>query len=335
MMMTNYTFKDILLDSEIMAVKELLKKNNLTYEPNVTMTVGLYHDENLIATGSVDKNVIKMIAVDKSYQSENLSSKIFSYLLFHLEKMKIDHYFLFTKPENKHVFSNYNLNKIIETDDVILYENSGQNIKINLNKLKTGLPAKGKSRGSIVMNLNPMTLGHLYLIEKALEICDDLIIFLVEEDSSVINYETRMKILKKTVSHLKNVHVLPSTPYMISNATFPTYFLKSQIQIHAYTTLDVSIFKKYFIPIFEIDLRFVGDEPLDIVTNYYNTAMKEMLDEKVYIIPRKIYNEQVISASLVRKLAKEKDYKTIKKLVPKASYKYLISKKGRASFNVA
>ena len=33
MMMTNYTFKDILLDSEIMAVKELLKKNNLTYEP--------------------------------------------------------------------------------------------------------------------------------------------------------------------------------------------------------------------------------------------------------------------------------------------------------------
>lgn len=333
--MTNYIFKDILLESEVANVKALLKKNNLTYEPTVTMTVGLYDEEKLIATGSVDNNVIKMIAVDKDYQSENLSTHILSYILSYFKERKIDHYFLFTKPENKKIFANYNLKKIIETDDVVLYENLGQDIHTYLNDLKSQLPLKGKSRGSIVMNLNPMTLGHLYLIEKALEACSDLIIFLVEEDKSIVSYETRLRILKKTVSHLKQVHILPSTPYMISSATFPTYFLKNETQMYAYTMLDVSIYKKYFMPIFEIDVRFVGDEPIDILTNAYNTAMKEMLYEQVQIIPRKSLGQQVISASYVRKLAHEKDYKTIKQLVPKATYKFLLSKKGRILFNGA
>lgn len=331
--MTNYTFKDILLDSEIQDVKDLLKKNNLNYEPTVTMTVGLYHGVKLIATGSVDKNVIKMIAVDKDYQSENLSTQILTYLLSHLEAKQINHYFLFTKPENKKVFSNYNFKEIIETDEVVLYENLGQDITTYLKALKTKLPLKGKTRGTIVMNLNPMTLGHLYLIEKSLEMCDDLIIFLVEEDSSVIDYETRLSILTKTVSHLKNVYVIPSTPYMISNATFPTYFLKNQNQMHAYTTLDVSIYKAYFIPIFEIDIRFVGDEPLDILTNTYNETMKDMLHEQVHIIPRKLQGQTVISASYVRRLAYAKDYEAIKQLVPEATYKFLTSKKGRDLFN--
>lgn len=331
--MMDYQFKDIFLESEINDVKELLKTNNLTYEDNVTKTIGLYDKKRLVATGSIDHNVIKMIAVSPEYQSQNLSAKVLSHLLFDLEAHHVDHYFLFTKPENKKIFSNFSLHQIIETKDIILYENKEQNITINLTSLSQPLPKKKSTRGCIVMNLNPMTLGHLYLIEYAANLNDDLIIFLVETDASIIDYKTRYKILKKTISHLKNVYIYPSTNYMISRATFPTYFLKEKKEMEVYTKLDVSIFKNYFMPIFHIDKRYVGQEPLDPLTHSYNKAMESLLKEHVVIIDRKEKDGLVISASYIRELAKKKDYKAIKQLVPKATYKYLISKKGRNLFD--
>jgi [citrate (pro-3S)-lyase] ligase len=331
--MTDYIFKDILLNSEKNDVKELLEKNNLTYEKNVTKTIGLYDHKKLIATGSIDHNVIKMIAVDQDYQSKNLSAKVLSHLIFDLEAHHIDQYFLFTKPENKNIFSNFSLKKIIETKSVVLYENKEQDITENLLNLKKQLPQKKESRGAIVMNLNPMTLGHLYLIESALKMHDDLIIFLVETDASIIDYKTRLSILKKSIAHLKNIYILPSTSYIISNATFPTYFLKDESKIDVYTELDVSIFKKYFMPIFEIDVRYVGQEPLDPMTYKYNKMMKKLLDTKLTIVDRKTIDQKVISASYVRELAQKRDYNAIKHMVPKPTYKFLISKKGRELFH--
>jgi [citrate (pro-3S)-lyase] ligase len=331
--MMDYMIRDILLDSEIEEVKRLLEKNNLIYEHTVTKTIGLYDKNKLIATGSIDHNVIKMIAVDPTYQSQNISSKILSHLLFYLEAHEINHYFLFTKPENKDIFSNYNFNKIMETKDIVLYENKNDEIHSTLKKLSQTLPEKKGSRGCIVMNLNPMTLGHLYLIETASKEHDDLIIFLVETNASLFNYETRLKLLKKSIKHLDNVYVLPSTDYMISRATFPTYFLKDKQKMDVYTELDVSIFKTYFMPIFKIDTRHVGEEPIDELTHQYNLKMKTILKEQLNIIPRKTYHHDIISASYVRKLAREKKYDMIKPIVPKATYKFLISKKGRALFH--
>lgn len=331
--MMDYMIRDILLDSEINEVKELLEKNNLIYESSVTKTIGLYDKNKLIATGSIDHNVIKMIAVDPNYQSQNISSKILSHLLFYLEAHDINHYFLFTKPENKDIFSNYNFNKIMETKDIILFENNKDGIHKALTEMSQSLPAKKGSRGCIVMNLNPMTLGHLYLIEETSKIHDDIIIFLVETDASLLSYETRLSILKKAIKHLSHVYILPSTNYMISRATFPTYFLKEKQKMDVYTELDVSIFKTYFMPIFQIDKRHVGEEPIDELTRFYNLKMKEMLKEQLIVIPRKTYENNVISASYVRKLATEKKYDMIKSIVPKATYKFLISKKGRELFN--
>jgi len=331
--MMDYMIRDILLDSEIEEVKNLLEKNNLIYEHTVTKTIGLYDKNKLIATGSIDHNVIKMIAVDSNYQSQNISSKILSHLLFYLEAHEINHYFLFTKPENKNIFSNYNFNKIMETKDIVLYENKDDDITSSLKKMSKILPQKKGSRGCIVMNLNPMTLGHLYLIETAAQAHDDLIIFLVETDASLFDYDTRIKILRKSIKHLMHVHILPSTDYMISRATFPTYFLKDKQKMDVYTELDVSIFKTYFMPIFQIDQRHVGEEPLDELTHHYNLKMKAILKEKLNIIPRKTYHQEIISASYVRKLARERKYDMIKPIVPKATYKFLISKKGRALFH--
>ena len=331
--MTHFTFKDILIDSEITDVKELLSLNGLTYEQSVTKTIGLYDKNKLVATGSLDHNVIKMIAVHPDYMSLNLSSKILSYLLFEIEEKNINHYFLFTKLINEEIFNNFSFNQVIKTDSIVLYENKENKIDTVLKTLKNKLPKKNGSRGAIVMNLNPMTLGHLFLIEHAAKKMDDLIIFLVETDESIIDYKTRYSILTKSITHLKNIHVLNSTVYIISRATFPTYFLKNEEHSAIYTELDISIFKKYFMPIFEIDYRFVADEPLDKLTDTYNKTMKHILGENLIMIDRKKHGNKVISASYVRSLAKEKRYDEIKEVVPNETYKFLISKKGRLLFN--
>lgn len=51
--------------------------------------------------------------------------------------------------------------------------------------------------GSIVMNCNPFTLGHRYLIEYASKYVDYLYIFVVEEDKSFFPFSDRIDLIKK------------------------------------------------------------------------------------------------------------------------------------------
>ncbi|MCK9235277.1 MAG: adenylyltransferase/cytidyltransferase family protein [Acholeplasmataceae bacterium] len=328
-----YQVKNIMLENEIKDVEHLLHLNQLEYESSITHTIGLYDKDQLVATGSLDDHVIKMIAVHPDYQSLNLSGKVLSHLLLELDAKKINHFFLYTKPENKNVFANFNFHEIISREKIILYENREQNITDVLTKIAASIPQKKGTRGCIVMNLNPLTNGHLYLINEALKKVDDLIIFLVESDHSVIPYKSRLKLINRATKHLKNVYVLPSTPYIISKATFPTYFLKEKEQMDVFTDLDIAIYQQYIEPIFNIDYRFVGNEPFDVVTNTYNEAMKKLLKDRAHIIPRLEYDGQIISASHVRKLAEEKQYSQLKEVVPKVTYRFLVSSKGRSLFH--
>jgi [citrate (pro-3S)-lyase] ligase len=172
------------------------------------------------------------------------------------------------------------------------------------------------------------------LIEKASKENDDVILFLVEENKSVFSFEDRFDIVKKTTANFNNVTLIPSGPYIISSATFPTYFLKSLSHASKiYMELDATIFNQYFIPILDIDMRYVGSEPKDPMTESYNETMKMILGDKLLIVNRIQFEHQVISASYVRLLAKEKRFEEIKKIVPSSTYEFLISKQGQAIFN--
>ena len=66
----------------------------------------------------------------------------------------------------------------------------------------------------------------------------------------------RMELVKQGTADLTNVTVLPTGPYLLSAATFPTYFLKDreaagQIQC----ALDIEIFTKRYAPHFGITDR--------------------------------------------------------------------------------
>ena len=193
--------------------------------------------------------------------------------------------------------------------------------------IKSNAIHKTPKIGSIVMNCNPFTLGHQYLIEYAAKQVDYLYIFVVEEDKSLFKFEDRIELVKVGTSHLKNVKVLPSGQFIISTLTFSTYFDKENTDGATIdTSLDVETFGSQIAPCLNISVRFVGEEPLDPVTSLYNRSMKEILPKygvELCEIPRREIDGEVISASRVRKCLEEKNWEEIRKLVPETTYSFL------------
>lgn len=181
--------------------------------------------------------------------------------------------------------------------------------------------------GAIVMNCNPFTLGHQYLIETAAGMVSHLYIFVVEEDKSIFPFADRIELVRKGTVHLKNVTVLPSGKFIISSLTFSDYFNKSSLQDTVIdTSMDVELFAEEIAPVLDIKVRFAGEEPLDKVTNQYNETMNRLLPQhgiRFVEIPRKTFGESVISASRVRKSLDENNFEEIRHLVPDSTYKYL------------
>jgi len=182
--------------------------------------------------------------------------------------------------------------------------------------------------GSIVMNCNPFTLGHRYLIEWAANQVKHLYIFAVEEDKSIFPFADRFELIKKGTADLPNVTVLPSGKFIISSITFQDYFNKAELQDRTVDpSMDISLFGKEIAPVLNIKVRFAGEEPLDKVTKQYNDTMRQILPDygiEFVEIPRKEFNGEAISASRVRKLLEEKKFDEIEKLVPATTLEYLL-----------
>lgn len=184
--------------------------------------------------------------------------------------------------------------------------------------------------GSIVMNCNPFTYGHRYLIEQALRKADSLIIFVVEEDESLFSFEERLSMVSEGTSDLNNVIVVPSGPFILSKATFPEYFIKEEDgELIENVENDIRIFAKKIAPRLNIKFRFVGDEPEDKVTNKYNLAMKKILPLngiELVEIPRKKQNGKYISASSVRRNLEKGDFDELRQLVPESTYRIMFER---------
>ncbi len=182
--------------------------------------------------------------------------------------------------------------------------------------------------GSIVMNCNPFTNGHRYLVETASKQCDILYIFVVQEDKSQFPFADRFELVKKGTEDITNVKVLPSGRFILSSITFNDYFNKKNIQEKDVdSSIDVELFASAIAPALGITVRFVGEEPLDNVTRQYNDTMKKILPTygiNLIEIPRIESDGSVISASRVRLLLSQQRYPEIETLVPKTTYQYLI-----------
>ncbi len=191
--------------------------------------------------------------------------------------------------------------------------------------------------GSIVMNGNPFTNGHKYLVEKALESCDHLYLFVVWEQKSLFPNDVRYRLIEEGVSEYDNVHVVKGEDYIISSATFPTYFLKdgdNSVQEHA--RLDLTIFKDIIAPYLGITKRYVGEEKICQTTRQYNEVMKEVMDGgtlEVVEVPRKEYDDRLISASYVREYIRNDRWEEVQAIVPETTYRFLRSEEATPIIN--
>ena len=180
-------------------------------------------------------------------------------------------------------------------------------------------------RGVVVMNCNPFTLGHRYLIEQAAKQVERLFVMVVREDCSLFAYAERKAMVEQGVAHLKNVTVIDGSEYAISQTTFPTYFLK-RLDDAADTQmlLDLDLFRRHIAPALGTTVRFVGTEPTDRLTRRYNQLMHDVLAD-VRETARLEKDGNAVSASRVRKAMEQGDMSTIRQLVPPTTLPYIIA----------
>lgn len=317
---------------EVEEIKTFLKKFKVEYD-NPDITLVIRDNGKIIASGSADGNILKYFFVKCDYAGQGAISIIYDSLLNYIFEKGYRSYFIFTTPSNKTIFESLGLKEVNSTESVLLLEGGFYNYNKWIQSIKENTGAKRGKRGSIVVNCNPMTLGHKYLMEKALEEVDELLIFVVEEDLSIFPFEDRYNIIVNEFINEPRIKVLKGGPYIISRGTFPTYFIKQKDKmLDIYTELDAKIYAEKIAEDLKIDIRFLGSEPKDIVTNAYNSSLKEILKTNgidVKIIPRIESKGNPISASYVRQLLKEGKTEEAHKLLPKSTINFLNSEKGK------
>ncbi len=326
-MSEEFVVRDILfsISLEKQKLTEFLSLHGLVFEQNIEYAVGLFLGEELVGCGCAAGNILKCFALNPELRGQNALGTLIAHLS--RERFQEGHTELFvvTRPANSPLFIGCGFYLLAKTDDVALLENRKDGPLIYAQSLIGAHPAA--DAGAIVMNCNPFTLGHRYLIEYAAARCPQLYIFVVEEDRSAFPFEVRYRLVKEGTSDLKNVQVCPSGPYMISAATFPSYFLKKhENAVRIQSALDINLFATQIAPAFHITKRFAGEEPLDPVTQEYNAAMADVLPRHgvAYIqIPRKQIQGAPISASRVRALMAQDDLEQAMALVPTATANYL------------
>ena len=296
-------------------VESFLKTNGLRLE-KVNLYMAIQDaDENILAGGGLDGDTIKCIAVSEKARSGGLAVPLISRLISVAAQQGHTNVKVFTKPENTAIFESLGFTVLGRAPKAVLMEN-GRGLAAYL----SGFPVKPgmtdgharpdrASRGVIIMNANPFTIGHKYLIEKAAGQVDHLFVIVVKEDVSRFPYADRLAMTKAACADFSNVTVCEGSDYQISAATFPTYFLKelsdaSETQMR----LDLDIFARHIAPALGATVRFVGSEPQDALTARYNAIMKEVLPAagvQVVELPRLCYSElgeeSPVSASAVRK----------------------------------
>jgi len=312
--------------SDLKAARELIERNELSFETGFDAMVGIHENGELIAVGARAGNILKMLAVDPAYQGGSILGEVLTGLVSSGLAAGFDSLFVFTKPEYSTTFQALNFTLLASQDKVALLE-YGKGLRKWLES-KRALLRPGIN-GAVVVNCNPFTNGHRYLLEKAATQVDNLYVFVVKEDRSIFPFEVRYRLVKEGLRDLGNVLVLDTSRYIVSGATFPTYFLKKDDPVaRIQMELDVTLFASQIAPFFGITRRFVGTEPNCKLTDGYNETMKRILpvyDIEFVVVERKLASTGVISASRVREILAHNDLAQLAEYVPPSTIAYLTS----------
>ena len=343
-------------------IEAFLKRNGLRIDDMNYYAAVFDDDGEMIAGGGLKDDVIKCVAVDDAHKGEAIANTLVSHLISHANQEGYGCIKLFTKPKNRQLFESLSFRLLAEAPEAILMETGiggisntvealkkikeesekykeynkeckedSKECRENTSYLNTSTPqhlnTTMQPTGCIVMNCNPFTLGHRYLVESASRMVEHLFVIVVREDRSAFSYQERKAMVTAGTADLKNVTVCDGSEYAISNTTFPTYFLKqlsdaTDTQIR----LDLDLFRRHIAPALGAKVRFVGTEPTDELTRRYNELMMESLGkDHVVQIPRLENGGMAVSASRVRRAMDSNSLKEAAQLVPPTTLPYIIA----------
>lgn len=305
------------LNSVRRRVEAFLAANGLRLAP-LDRYVVVTRDEDgdeILAGGGLDGNVIKCVAVSESARSEGLMNILVSRLIAIAREEGRESVKAFTKPENEGIFKSLGFALIASSPNAILMEN-GRGGLPEYRKYLESLARPGRN-GAIVMNANPFTKGHRYLVEQAASLVDNLYVIVVKEDRSRFPYVERKAMIDAGCAGLDNVVVCEGSDYAISAATFPTYFLKKlDDATDTQIALDLDLFVNHIAKPLGVTVRFAGSEPEDALTRRYNELMAEILPGTSVAVVRQDHqpDPELVKGSALRQARRPIDFVEIPRL---------------------
>lgn len=308
------------LNSVRRRVEAFLAANGLRLAP-LDRYVVVTRDEDgdeILAGGGLDGNVIKCVAVSESARSEGLMNILVSRLIAIAREEGRESVKAFTKPENEGIFKSLGFALIASSPNAILMEN-GRGGLPEYRKYLESLARPGRN-GTIVMNANPFTKGHRYLVEQAASLVDNLYVIVVREDRSRFPYAERKAMIDAGCAGLDNVIVCEGSDYAISAATFPTYFLKKlDDATDTQIALDLDLFVNHIAKPLGVTVRFAGSEPEDALTRRYNELMAEILPGTSVAVVRQAHqpDPELVKGSALRQARRPIDFVEIPRLEQK------------------
>lgn len=325
-------------------IEMFLQTNGLRYD-DVDYYAAIVDEssDEMIAGGGLKGSVIKCVAVADGHKGEAVANVIVSHLIAKANAEGCQCVKLYTKPDNRQLFESLSFRLIAESPNAILMETGvggiekyseelrvkSEELGVKSEELKNDESVVSNARkpiGVIVMNANPFTLGHRFLVEQSSELVERLYVVVVREDCSMFSYNERKAMVSQGVRNIGNVVVVDGSDYAVSAATFPTYFLKQLSDAtDTQIILDLDLYRHRIAPALGATIRFFGSEPTDPLTRRYNELMHQQLgEEHVHEIQRKQQEGSAISASRVRKAMMEGCLWDAIQLVPPTTIPYII-----------
>ncbi len=317
------------LKSNKTRVERFLAESGLRLE-DVDYYAAVTDDDGcIIAGGGLQGNVIKCIAVGEAARDTGMSNKLISHLIGMANQYGHQTIKVYTKPENRNVFESLGFKVLAQAPHAILMENGVKGISSYTGYLRSTRGNRPEGAAAIVMNANPFTLGHRYLVQHAAREASTLYVIAVREDRSSFSYTERLAMIQAGCKDLDNVVVVEGSDYAISDLTFPTYFLKQVTDAtDTHITLDLDLFARHIAPALGVTTRYVGSEPIDALTARYNELMQEILPQHgitVKAIERLVLDGQPVSASRMRQALADGSFTLAAALVPQTTDPYLIA----------
>ena len=310
-------------------IKALLEKVDITLDQHLDYTCAVFDEEGEpIATGSAFGSTLRCFAVDPAHQGEGLLNEVITHLMENRMERGWFHLFVYTKPGSAKFFRDLGFCPIAEVPGLLVFlENRRDGFSGYLKRLEQ--KKRPGQAAAIVMNANPFTLGHRFLVETAARENDVVHLFLLSEDAGPIPAAVRHRLVREGVADLDHVVIHETGEYLISSATFPGYFLKSEEKIlRTQARLDTALFVQIARAL-DITIRYVGHEPHSLVTALYNEVLSDALPAQgiqCRVIQRKqLPDGRVISASAVRQAIHDDALDRVTDMLPQTTLDFFRS----------